>query len=214
VKSLQRKRYNTSCLSAPKHIPVGCNLHFEAASNTDAAPVQAMRSNVVVQFYRELVAVSTLAMHSRTSALLGICRCSCQLSPTCCFIVRYGSMHMQPLDLHAAGVQHASTATLCLAPIPPYSHQPHRHQLTSLAPCVQILTDTKLNILLVALPFAIASHLSKWGDTPTFILSMIALCPLAEVGCCAELAELMECAAGSMLRRVALLMSVHVHRTT
>lgn len=73
-----------------------------------------------------------------------------------------------------------------LAPIPPYFHQPHRHQLTPSTPCcVQILTDTKLNILLLALPFAIASHLSKWGDTPTFILSMIALCPLAEVGRCA-----------------------------
>lgn len=70
VTSFQRKRFYTRYLSAHKHIPQGCILHFKPATNTDAAPVQAMRSNVVVQFYRELVAVSTLAMHSTTSTLL------------------------------------------------------------------------------------------------------------------------------------------------
>ncbi|MEW5306854.1 MAG: hypothetical protein WDW36_009292 [Sanguina aurantia] len=39
---------------------------------------------------------------------------------------------------------------------------------------------TKLNVLLLALPFAVVSHLMGWGDASTFTLSWIALIPLAE----------------------------------
>ncbi len=41
--------------------------------------------------------------------------------------------------------------------------------------------DTKLNLLLFAFPFAILSRATGWGDGPTLVFSMIALCPLAEV---------------------------------
>lgn len=46
---------------------------------------------------------------------------------------------------------------------------------------LQFFLDTKLNILMVALPFAVISKAAGWGDAATFIFSMLALCPLAEV---------------------------------
>lgn len=48
---------------------------------------------------------------------------------------------------------------------------------------LQFFLDTKLNVLLVALPFAIISEYADWGDAATFTLSMVALTPLAEVRC-------------------------------
>ncbi|GFH28410.1 uncharacterized protein HaLaN_26893 [Haematococcus lacustris] len=44
----------------------------------------------------------------------------------------------------------------------------------------EFFLDTKLNLLLFALPVAIISKNVGWGDGPTFVLSMLALCPLAE----------------------------------
>ena len=43
-----------------------------------------------------------------------------------------------------------------------------------------VLFGTKLNILLVFIPFAMVSHTFDMGDGPTFTLSLLALCPLAE----------------------------------
>lgn len=43
-----------------------------------------------------------------------------------------------------------------------------------------VLLGTKLNILLVFIPFAMVSHSLDMGDGPTFTLSLLALCPLAE----------------------------------
>lgn len=40
--------------------------------------------------------------------------------------------------------------------------------------------DSKLNILLAALPFAFISRYAGWGDGATFTLACLALCPLAE----------------------------------
>lgn len=37
-----------------------------------------------------------------------------------------------------------------------------------------------LNILFIAFPFALAAWARHWGDTAVFVLSLIALCPLAE----------------------------------
>lgn len=44
----------------------------------------------------------------------------------------------------------------------------------------EVLFSSKLNLLLLSLPFAIASDLAGWGNVPTFILSCLGLCSLAE----------------------------------
>lgn len=43
-----------------------------------------------------------------------------------------------------------------------------------------VLFGTKLNILLGFIPFAMMAHTFELGDGPTFTLSLLALCPLAE----------------------------------
>lgn len=43
-----------------------------------------------------------------------------------------------------------------------------------------LLLDTKLNLLLVLIPFAFGSYYGGWSDGATFVLSLLALCPLAE----------------------------------
>eukprot|EP00967_Tisochrysis_lutea_P052153 scaffold64608_cov19-Tisochrysis_lutea.AAC.1 len=45
---------------------------------------------------------------------------------------------------------------------------------------VQFFFSSKLNLLLVALPLAVASQAASFGDGPVFVLSLLALCPLAE----------------------------------
>ena len=57
----------------------------------------------------------------------------------------------------------------------------HTHTHACAHTHTQFFLDTKLNLLLVALPFAIVSKAVGWGDAATFTLSMLALCPLAEV---------------------------------
>ncbi len=47
---------------------------------------------------------------------------------------------------------------------------------------MQFFLDSKLNVLLAALPFAFISRYAGWGDGATFALACLALCPLAEVG--------------------------------
>jgi Ca2+:H+ antiporter len=44
----------------------------------------------------------------------------------------------------------------------------------------ELFLGSKMNILLLATPFAIASDLLKWGEWPTFCLAMLALIPFAE----------------------------------
>mmetsp|Transcript_17489 Transcript_17489/g.37792 ORF Transcript_17489/g.37792 Transcript_17489/m.37792 type:complete len:594 (+) Transcript_17489:253-2034(+) len=44
----------------------------------------------------------------------------------------------------------------------------------------EFFLDTKLNLLLICVPFAIASGVAGWGDGPTFVLAMLSLIPLAE----------------------------------
>ncbi|KAJ9517492.1 hypothetical protein QJQ45_025021 [Haematococcus lacustris] len=58
----------------------------------------------------------------------------------------------------------------------------------------EFFLDTKLNLLLLALPVAIISKNVGWGDGPTFVLSMLALCPLAErLGFITEQLAMCEC---------------------
>jgi hypothetical protein len=45
----------------------------------------------------------------------------------------------------------------------------------------QFFLDSKLNLLLLAFPLAIVSKAAGFGDGATFVLAMLALCPLAEV---------------------------------
>uniref|UniRef100_A0A061RVE4 Vacuolar cation/proton exchanger n=1 Tax=Tetraselmis sp. GSL018 TaxID=582737 RepID=A0A061RVE4_9CHLO len=50
-----------------------------------------------------------------------------------------------------------------------------------------IFLSTKLNLLLLCIPLAIMSSISEWGDTWTFTLALLGLCPLAErLGYCTE----------------------------
>lgn len=44
----------------------------------------------------------------------------------------------------------------------------------------ELFLGSKMNILLLATPFAVASDLLKWGEWPTFCLAMLALIPFAE----------------------------------
>lgn len=43
-----------------------------------------------------------------------------------------------------------------------------------------VLFGTKLNWLLVALPVALLAYWAHWNDGLVFVLSTLALCPLAE----------------------------------
>jgi hypothetical protein len=43
-----------------------------------------------------------------------------------------------------------------------------------------VLLSSHLNLLMLCTPFAIASANLGWGDTPTFFLSLLAICPFAE----------------------------------
>jgi len=61
--------------------------------------------------------------------------------------------------------------TLACQPIP-----------ASSTPTQFFLSGTKLNLLLIALPLAILSKAAGVGEGPVFVLSLCALCPLAEVG--------------------------------
>ena len=45
----------------------------------------------------------------------------------------------------------------------------------------QFFLGSKLNVVLLVIPFAIISKAVGWGDGPTCALSMVALIPLAEV---------------------------------
>lgn len=47
---------------------------------------------------------------------------------------------------------------------------------------MQVLFKDKMNVLLLLLPFAIVSKAVGWAAGPTFILSLLPLCSLAEVG--------------------------------
>ena len=38
-----------------------------------------------------------------------------------------------------------------------------------------------INILLIAVPLSFASHFAHWGSTPDFVISFIAIIPLAAV---------------------------------
>lgn len=44
-----------------------------------------------------------------------------------------------------------------------------------------VLFTSKMNILLLCIPFAFLSRYTHWGDAPTFVFALLALCPLAEV---------------------------------
>mmetsp|Transcript_98792 Transcript_98792/g.255393 ORF Transcript_98792/g.255393 Transcript_98792/m.255393 type:complete len:466 (+) Transcript_98792:65-1462(+) len=44
----------------------------------------------------------------------------------------------------------------------------------------ELLLGSKMNILLIATPFAVCSHAMEWGQWPTFVLAMTALIPFAE----------------------------------
>eukprot|EP01023_Acetabularia_acetabulum_P055455 TRINITY_DN6404_c0_g2_i3.p2 TRINITY_DN6404_c0_g2~~TRINITY_DN6404_c0_g2_i3.p2 ORF type:complete len:441 (+),score=79.99 TRINITY_DN6404_c0_g2_i3:2662-3984(+) len=58
----------------------------------------------------------------------------------------------------------------------------HYHSLCQelFAGNLQVLINSKLNILLICLPFAIAAKYLHWGDGVLFVLCLLALCPLAE----------------------------------
>ena len=43
-----------------------------------------------------------------------------------------------------------------------------------------VFLGSKMNVLLIAIPFAFISNYLEWGPIPTFVLSMVGLCPLAE----------------------------------
>lgn len=48
--------------------------------------------------------------------------------------------------------------------------------------CPQVLIDSKMNILLLMLPFAMVSANVGWPAGYTFVLALLPLCSLAEVG--------------------------------
>lgn len=47
---------------------------------------------------------------------------------------------------------------------------------------LQVLLRDKMNVLLLLLPLAIVSHALRWPAGVTFVLSLLPLCSLAEVG--------------------------------
>lgn len=49
---------------------------------------------------------------------------------------------------------------------------------------MQVLLRDKMNVLLLLLPLAIVSHAVSWPAGVTFVLAVLPLCSLAEVGGC------------------------------
>lgn len=46
----------------------------------------------------------------------------------------------------------------------------------------EVLLGSKMNALLLPLPFALVSHAAGWPPGATFVLALLPLCSLAEVG--------------------------------
>lgn len=53
-------------------------------------------------------------------------------------------------------------------------------EITLLSGAKHVVLGGPLNIMLFCVPFAIMSKYLNWGDAPTFVLSLLALAPLAE----------------------------------
>lgn len=57
---------------------------------------------------------------------------------------------------------------------------PDKKEITLLSGAKEVALGGPLNIMLICIPFALMSEYLEWGDGPTFVLSLLALAPLAE----------------------------------
>lgn len=96
--------------------------------------------------------------------------CTCPATPFS-FVPAHPASSPRPcLPPHPGLLPHIDSSSF--SPCPTLPRRPSRPQF---------FLGSKLNVVLLVIPFAIISKVVGWGDGPTCALSMVALIPLAEV---------------------------------
>ena len=88
------------------------------------------------------------------------------------------SSALRPILSEMAAPSFRSTATAADTETPPPGWINPRADALAL---LDILTSSRLNALLTAVPLGVASHVAGWGVVPSFAINLVALVPLALV---------------------------------